>query len=267
MVKRQRPSLYFQDSDMCMHSLTDFVMSNQIKHDIKFENIRFYFDDNSFLDNDCDFYMEFFDRTKILKSKDTKLSDGRGKTLIFKHHGRDLVLRHYKRGGIFGKIIEDHFFKFECYAHRARDEFNLLMQMRQLGLKVPKPIIAREVDYGLYLKQDIVIEALNGFKDLSKVIAQRPLTDFEYKLIGQTLKSFFDNNVLHTDLNIRNILLFENEVYLIDFDKCFIKSIDFTCKQKMIDRLQRSFKKEKLKNDKVYFSEYGFEILKQYALV
>ena len=81
------------------------------------------------------------------------------------------------------------------------------------------------------------------------------------------LKSFFDNNVLHTDLNIRNILLFENEVYLIDFDKCFIKSIDFTCKQKMIDRLQRSFKKEKLKNDKVYFSEYGFEILKQYALV
>ena len=74
------------------------------------------------------------------------------------------------------------------------------------------------------------------------------------------------NNILHTDLNIRNILLNEDSsVYIIDFDKCFIKPMKKEDKEKIVNRLLRSFIKEKTKKS-AYFEEEKFELLKKEAL-
>ena len=82
----------------------------------------------------------------------------------------------------------------------------------------------------------------------------------------KTIKKFFDNNILHTDLNIRNILLNEDSsVYIIDFDKCFIKPMKKEDKEKIVNRLLRSFIKEKTKKS-AYFEEEKFELLKKEAL-
>lgn len=75
-------------------------------------------------------------------------------------------------------------------AHRAFDEFKLLDYMQSKGLPVPKPVIAREIKDFFSVTQDIVIERLNGYKDLSYVISKRELTETEYTNIGKTISLF-----------------------------------------------------------------------------
>jgi len=208
-------------------------------------------------------YEDYFNREKILKDTSVEFRGGRGQTLLYKKDGLELVLRHYKRGGLIGKLIKDKFCLFENHCHRAFDEFYLLAELLKRNLPVPRPIIAKEQRFGLCLVQDIVVERFIGFDDLSYVIAKRALTDEEYESIGLCVKRFFDANVYHTDLNIRNILINnESKVSVIDFDKCFLlNNLSDKLKHSMIERLLRSFHKEISKNS-VFFSEIGFEKLK-----
>jgi 3-deoxy-D-manno-octulosonic acid kinase len=236
---------------------------------INFGKTRFFINESLPLDQDFSFYESFFDRDSIEHSEGVTSRGGRGQTLLFKKDGRDLVLRHYKRGGLFGKFVSDCFFFFEPYSHRAYDEFTLLNSMLEMSLPVPKPVIAREIKSGVGIIQDIVIERLNGYTDLSYVIAQRHLSSEEFISIGQTIRRFFDNNIKHTDLNIRNILLGQNgSVCVIDFDKCFHVELTSSDKEEMINRLLRSFRKELEKNSEknVNFNESDFELLKREAL-
>lgn len=242
-------------------------MSNNTK--CSFRNITFLFSDAVASSKDEKFYERFFDRSSILKSKDVSSADGRGKTLLYKLDNKDLILRHYNRGGLFGKIVKDRFFLFERNAHRAIDEFNLLNYMISQGLMVPHPVIVREQRNLLSVTQDIVIERKVGFSDLSKIISNRHLTKEEFLKIGKTIKQFFDKDILHTDLNIRNILIDDKcNVFIIDFDKCFHTKLNFNQKTSMLDRLLRSFNKEVNKSDRnaVYFNESDFKFLKQEAL-
>lgn len=236
---------------------------------INFGKTRFFINESLPSDQEFSFYESFFDRDSIERSEGVTSRGGRGQTLLFKKDGRDLVLRHYKRGGLFGKLVSDCFFFFEPHSHRAYDEFTLLNRMLELNLPVPKPVIAREIKSGIGIVQDIVIERLNGYTDLSYVIAQRHLSSQEFISIGQTIRRFFDNNILHTDLNIRNILLGQNGgVCVIDFDKCFLVQLTTSDKEEMINRLLRSFRKELAINSekKVNFNESDFELLKREAL-
>ncbi|SFJ78599.1 3-deoxy-D-manno-octulosonic acid kinase [Succinivibrio dextrinosolvens] len=236
---------------------------------IKFGKTKFYLNEELPSDREFSFYESFFDRTSIEKSEGVSSRGGRGQTLLFTKDRRDLVLRHYKRGGLFGKLVSDFFFCFEPHSHRAYDEFALLNRMLVMNLPVPKPVIAREIFNGIGVVQDIVIERLNGYTDLSYVIAERHLSQEEFISIGRTLKRFFDNNILHTDLNIRNILINDTgKVCVIDFDKCFLVPLTNSKKEEMISRLLRSFRKEveRYSDKKVNFNESDFELLKQEAL-
>lgn len=207
-----------------------------------------------------------FDRTLIEKQQNVEKASGRGQTLLFCAKDKHFVLRQYRRGGFFGKFVKNTFFVFDSFQHRAFDEFRMLSNMLNMGLPVPTPAVAREIKTPFGIKQDIVIQRLSGYKDLSYFIKERSLTDDELVSIGKTIKRFFDNNILHTDLNIRNILLNESgSVYIIDFDKCFIKTMQKDDKEKIINRLLRSFIKEKTQKS-ANFEEDKFEILKKEAL-
>ena len=88
--------------------------------------------------------------------------------------------------------------------------------------------------------------------------------------IGKTISLFFKENILHTDLNIRNILINEEGmVAIIDFDKCVCTKLSKDMKISMINRLLRSFKKEISRDltKKIYFNESNFKFLKNNALL
>ena len=190
-------------------------------------------------------------------------SKGRGITWFLNTQeelGVNCVLRHYRRGGLFGKIIKDHYF-FNGIEHtRAFQEFNLLEKMHTWGLPVPRPIaIQIEKKYCCY-RADIMIEKVENTRDLSQILRKRTLTDEQYQQIGKLIRQLHDHQVHHTDLNIHNILQdTSGQFWLIDFDKCYIQQGD-SWKKHNLDRLLRSFHKEQNRLN-IHFSEQNWQAL------
>lgn len=174
----------------------------------------------------------------------TGKATGRGTTVFFQHHDQHLILREYLRGGLPGKILTNQFFFTGYNETRAWQEFFLLLEMLEMGLPVPKPLAAGVIRNGLIYSNNIIIERISGAIDLFNVLIQTSLEDKVWRAIGQTIRRFHDHQVYHHDLNIRNILIDEQQkTWLIDFDKCAILDGE-SWKQKNLDRLLRSFEKE-----------------------
>ncbi|MDY6323293.1 MAG: 3-deoxy-D-manno-octulosonic acid kinase [Succinivibrio sp.] len=203
---------------------------------------------------------EYFSRERIL-ALGARACGGRGKTLIWNEDGQALALRHYIRGGLWGKAAGDRFIKFAPHAHRAFDEFRLLEAMREQGLPVPRPLMARErCSFGI-IRQDIVIEALAA-RDLAAVLQERKLTAAELAQLGSTVREFFKAGVRHTDLNIRNILLGDDgKFWIIDFDRCFMDKADLKTQRQIIARLHRSFLKEQRRGGAFHYDDADFALL------
>lgn len=75
-------------------------------------------------------------------------SIGRGVTWFVKDESRHLVLRHYYRGGMVGKVVRDRFWFEGVESSRAMAEYTLLAKLCELGLPVPRPFGARMVKQG-----------------------------------------------------------------------------------------------------------------------
>ena len=75
-----------------------------------------------------------------------RFSKGRGTTYFLNTRdlfGVNTALRHYYRGGLWGKCNKDRY-RFQSFTEtRSVAEFQLLNQLHQAGVAVPKPIAAR----------------------------------------------------------------------------------------------------------------------------
>ena len=81
----------------------------------------------------------------------TGQATGRGTTYFFKHNKNEYVLRHYRRGGLIGKVLSDQYMYTGIEKSRAWREFKLLQQMKNMDLNCPTPIAAMLKKTGLYL--------------------------------------------------------------------------------------------------------------------
>jgi len=155
------------------------------------------------------------------------------------------VLRHYYRGGLVAKVNNDKFLYSGLENTRCYRELKLLLEMQQLGLPVPSPVAARLMRKGLFYRADLLMDKLDA-KDLVVKLKSKPITAELWNKIGATIADFHQKGIYHADLNAHNILIDDNEkIWLIDFDRCGIKDVDTTWQQKNLQRLQRSFLKEK----------------------
>lgn len=190
-------------------------------------------------------------------------STGRGITWFLKTEqeiGVNSVKRHYYRGGLFGKIIKDHYWFSGIERSRPAQEFQLLMQLHQWGLPVPQPIAFKLTRHWGCYQGDILLEKIADTQDLSQYLQQQALNDEAYQRIGQLIRQLHNHQVHHSDLNIHNILLDQqNTFWLIDFDKCQIQKGD-EWKQGNLDRLLRSFHKEQ-KRLHIHFSDQNWQAL------
>lgn len=172
---------------------------------------------------------------------------GRGTTWFIAMQQLDAALRHYRRGGLFGKLVSDHYWFQEWGKTRSYAEFHLLHYLRQQGVNVPRPIAARAVKRGLCYQADLLSEKIANARDLVAILQEKSLEESQYIAIGKEIAKLHRAQVNHTDLNIHNILIDEhNIVWIIDFDKCFIQQGD-NWKEANLQRLLRSFRKERNK--------------------
>ncbi|MYI70753.1 MAG: 3-deoxy-D-manno-octulosonic acid kinase [Boseongicola sp. SB0673_bin_14] len=172
-------------------------------------------------------------------------SRGRSEAYFLNYSGRDMVLRHFQRGGILGKFVSDHYITTRIDDSRAMREFTLLDWMRMQGLPVPRPLAARFSPSGPFYRADLLTERIQNARPLAEVLLERALPDRNWFTIGATIGQMHSLSVFHADLNCRNILLDAGErAWIIDFDKCETRAPGGWMKRNLF-RLQRSFEKEK----------------------
>lgn len=187
-------------------------------------------------------------------------AQGRGTTWFVQMYHLPAALRHYRRGGLFGKLVADSYW-FSCLENtRSYQEFMLLDHLRAQGVNVPRPIAARVVRHGLVYQADILSEKVANARDLVAVLQAGPLDHQAYQQIGQQIAKLHHAQVNHSDLNIHNILLdSDDQVWLIDFDKC-AQQAGNSWKLVNLERLERSFNKELVKRS-IHWSHNDFQSL------
>ena len=179
-------------------------------------------------------------------------AQGRGTTWFIKYintrngHEKHWVLRHYYRGGLVGKLINDSYFFTSQKNTRAAKEFSLLAHMQTLALPAPRPIAYRVIRNGLFYQADLLSSRIEKAQDLVAILSVRAISENLWRTIGATIKRFHDHNIYHHDLNAHNILINDqDDVFLIDFDRGDIKPANqANWQQANMARLHRSFLKE-----------------------
>jgi len=186
---------------------------------------------------------------------------GRGTTWFVELDTIQAALRHYRRGGLFGKLVEDSYLYFGDEKTRSYQEFELLKVLQTSGVNVPKPIAARVVKSGVTYKADLLSEKIPNAQDLVAILREKALPKEMYQKIGAEIRKMHEAKVNHTDLNIHNILIDnQSEVWIIDFDKCMLEN-GKSYHSSNINRLLRSFRKE-MKKYNINWEEELFDIVK-----
>src|SRR6185312_11120378 len=129
-------------------------------------------------------------------------TSGRGEVLIVAHGHDKWVLRHYQRGGLVARFIEDHYLWLGLERTRAFREWRLLRRLRDAGLAVPHPVAAH-----VYRTAAIITSYLPNTRKLSWFIAQGQVPADCWRKIGRVLRSVHDRGVDHPDMTAHNILL------------------------------------------------------------
>lgn len=193
------------------------------------------------------------------------VAKGRGTTYFLRTEdwfGVNCALRHYYRGGLWGKFNKDRYRFVELADTRSFTEFHLLQRLYEAGLPVPKPIGARvrKGKLGICYQADLLSEKIENAQDLTVLLQGQTLPSETWRQIGKLIRRLHDLQICHTDLNAHNILVQQTEngqkCWLLDFDKCGEKSGDFW-KTENLNRLHRSFVKE-VSRMKIRFNEQNW---------
>ncbi len=178
----------------------------------------------------------------------TPVAGGRGNVLFIndEDHGvqRHWVLRHYRRGGLIGKLVNDQYLWLGAEATRSFREWRLLAQLHAQGLPVPQPVAARYVRGGLYYRADLLTVAIPQARTLTQSLQAASLSADGWRQVGETLARFHAAGVHHADLNANNIVFdAQQAVLVLDFDRGRQRVVQQQWITTVLQRLLRSLNK------------------------
>lgn len=169
-------------------------------------------------------------------------AQGRGATCYIRAEGQRYALRHYRRGGWMARLSADRYPWGGEEATRPFAEWQLTYRLHRAGLPVPAPIAARYMRRGPSYTGDLITERLAAVGSLYECLRSGALSIATWVSIGRCVRRFHDLGVCHADLNAHNILLSEEAVYLIDFDRCQLRGGGLWRDGNLV-RLRRSLEK------------------------
>lgn len=188
-------------------------------------------------------------------------STGRGTTYFVDNGERAFVLRHFRRGGLIGRLIKDSYLWLGRNRTRAFREYRMLAQLRDLGLPVPRPAAARVVRRGIFYRADLITLRIDGVRSLSGVLIEQQMEPLFWKQLGEVIARFHRNHACHGDLNAYNIQVGEQgDIYLLDFDRGSFREPG-GWQRGNLDRLLRSLRKIQLLDSRVHFSDKDWQFL------
>ncbi|MEZ5703906.1 MAG: 3-deoxy-D-manno-octulosonic acid kinase [Burkholderiaceae bacterium] len=170
---------------------------------------------------------------------------GRGQAQRLTVQGREVVLRHYRRGGMVARFNPDRYPRSAARDSRGMREFSLLRWMSARGLPVPQPVAARHQATGRHYTADIMVAMIPHTRNLVQHLMEAGLNEPQWRAVGRAIRQLHDAQVFHSDLNAHNLLLDDvNQAWIVDFDKCDIRA-GAAWKLANLARLKRSLRKER----------------------
>lgn len=193
----------------------------------------------------------------------TQTVGGRGSVLFIRDGERHWVLRHYKRGGLVGKVLTDQYLWTGAEATRCFREWRLLAHMHGLGLPVPIPVAARYKRSGLIYRADLLTVEIPGARTLTQRLQQVSLNTSMWQRIGIALARFHAIGVYHADLNANNIVFDgDDAVHVLDFDRGRVREIHSSWIDAVLDRLLRSLNKLQVRRG-LHFTAQDWQALRK----
>lgn len=184
---------------------------------------------------------------------------GRGEVVFIDAGEGQWVLRHYRRGGLVGRMVSDRYAWSGAEQTRCFREWRMLARLHAQGLPVPQPVAAAFQRQGLCYRADLVTRRIAGAEPLSARLAAGAAVD--WRGIGATLARFHAAGACHADLNAHNVLLdAAGHAWLLDFDRGRFRAAG-RWKERNLARLERSLRKIAREPGAPDFSKEGWEAL------
>jgi 3-deoxy-D-manno-octulosonic acid kinase len=179
---------------------------------------------------------------------------GRSRVAFIRRDDGDWVLRHYYRGGLIGRVIDDLYLWTGGSRTRCYREWRLLAQLHAWGLPVPKPIAARYERTGAFYRADLLTQAIPHVTTLARLLSEGRTDDVNWPKVGATLARFHVRGVHHADLNAHNVLVDrDGNVFVLDFDRGRVRARG-PWESQVLARLERSLHKITAQHAKARFS-------------
>lgn len=169
---------------------------------------------------------------------------GRGAVCFVRGEFGEAVIRHYRRGGLVGRINRDAYLWTGEPRTRSFREFRLLADLRERGLPVPAPLAAAYSRHAAFYRADLMTLAIPDTHTVAEALKRNGGAELPWSEIGRMLQAFHAEGVFHADLNAHNILVDgAGKPWLIDFDRGALRGPDSHWQARTLQRLQRSLHK------------------------
>ena len=207
---------------------------------IKNKNVFIQYDPNTFKNfSSLLFNIDYISKEGLIKSEIV----GRGKAYEIEFEGNRFILKHYIRGGFISKISYDKYFFDAIASSRAVKEYNFLNNLYSKGLPVPKPAALQVVINKFTYTADLITCKINNEGTLYDFVQAGKMNSNLWNNLENTLQKFYDENVYHSDLNTKNIIIDKaSKFYVLDFDNSYFFYKNKLFKKSVI-RLGRSLSK------------------------
>jgi len=176
--------------------------------------------------------------------------------------GQRMVLRRFLHGGLLSAVTRDLY----ALSSRSFRELALTEEIRSAGIPTIRPIgaVHQSVIFPFYRAYLLTLEVpdarnlIQFFQDMGSHPVGEVLA-LKRKIIraaGRLVRQFHDSGFFHADLQLRNLLVADQRVLLIDFDRSLrMQNLPERIRMKNLVRLNRSVDKWKRQGLPVTFSD------------
>lgn len=189
---------------------------------------------------------------------------GRGTAYFFTYRHRGMVLRHYRRGGLFRHFLRNQYLFAGWGNTRMWREFQMLLALAEQGFPVATPLAARCVKTSPFTYSGSLVTAvIENSQTLATYLTHSPLETEAWSRLGSLLARFHKAGADHADLNANNILLNpQGQFYIIDLDKGVMRRYPGTWQRSNLSRLKRSLQKlDRVGDEPLHFHENHWQTL------
>jgi 3-deoxy-D-manno-octulosonic acid kinase len=177
---------------------------------------------------------------------DAETFTGRGAAYRMTLADTDAIVRHYRRGGAVAHVLHDEYLR--AGEPRPLRELHASIATRARGIDTPEVLAAIAYLSGPLYRADLATRFVPDSRDLADVLFGVEGGDREaaWHAAGALLRASFAAGVEHADLNLRNILIVQENTatraLLIDLDRAAVRDgpVRPAVRSAMLARLHRS---------------------------